>query len=100
MSIALQANTLCAAYFPNKSISLIRSDARPCTLFMLEGVTSADTATSGSPWFALKKSHPAYKENLTLLMSAKLTNKTVHITTSDAMVAECGHIEAVVVELI
>ncbi len=100
LSITLQTNTLYAGYFLNKSISLIRSDARPCTLFMLGGVTSADVATSGSPWFALKKSQPAYKENLTLLMSAKLTNKIVHITTSDGLAAECGHIEAVVVELI
>ena len=89
-----------AGYFAGKTITIIRApDGRPCTFFILDGVSPADTATPNTPWMVIRQSSVGYKENLAILMSAKLTNRPVNVSTSGNVVAECGHVEATVVEL-
>jgi len=47
----------------------------------------------------LRQSHVGYKENLAVLLSAKLAGRPVHVTTTGAFVPERGHVEVTVVEL-
>lgn len=89
-----------AGYFPNKTITIVRApDGRPCTFFILDGVSPADPATPNTPWMALRQSHPGYKENLAILVSAKLTNRPVNVITSGTVASECGHVEVTAIEL-
>lgn len=89
-----------AADFQNKAVQIVRGpDGRPCTFFALEGVSSADPLTPSSPWFVLRQSSSGYKENLALLISAKIAGRPVHVTTNGVVVSECGHVEAYVVML-
>jgi hypothetical protein len=87
-----------AADFGQTKVGAIRGpDNRPCTFFTLEGVVQADGAVPNSPWFVLKNTHPGYKENLTLLMSAKITGAQIIVSTSGRIISECGHAEVVVI---
>ena len=48
----------------------------------------------------LRQAQTGYKENLAVLMSAKLTGRAVNVTTNGTPVSECsGTVEAYVVEL-
>ena len=95
------AESAAAGYFPAKTITIVRApDGRPCTFFILDGVSPADPSTPNTPWMALRQSHPGYKENLAILMSAKLTNRPVNVATSGTVPPECGHVEVTVVELL
>lgn len=88
---------LAGDYF-NKDVSTIRSpDGRPCTFFQLVDITDVDN--TGSPWFALKEGSIGYKEMLTLLISSKIANKKVHISTTGNVPADCGHAEVYAVQM-
>ena len=89
-----------AGSFVGKTITIVRApDTRPCTFFSLDGVYPADPVTPNSGWFVLRQAAVGYKENLAILMSAKLTGRPVNVGTSGTFVSECGAVEAVVVEL-
>ncbi len=89
-----------AADFSNKAVNIIRGpDGRPCTFFILDGVSPADPTTPNTSWMALRQASSGYKENLAILMSAKLTGRVVNVSTTGAVVPECGHVEAYVVML-
>jgi hypothetical protein len=86
--------------FLNKTINIIHPpDSRPCTFFILDGVSAADPATPNTPWMALRQSHVGYRENLAVLMSAKLTGRPVQVVTTGAVVPECGHVDVSVIRL-
>ena len=81
-------------------VNIIRSpDGRPCTFFQLVGVAQADPVKPNDPWFVIRQAHPGYKEMLAILMSAKLTSRNVIVSTAGSVPAECGEVEAYVVQL-
>jgi len=89
-----------AGDFWSKTVNIVRGpDGRPCTFFVLDGVSVADPSTPNTAWFALRQASPGYKENLAILMAAKLSGRPVHVSTTGAVVPECGHVEAYVVML-
>lgn len=47
----------------------------------------------------IRQAAVGYKENLAVLMSAKLTGHPVIVTTTGTVVPECGHVEALVIQL-
>ena len=105
-AVAAAIGTLClfgianAGDFSNKTVNIIRGpDGRPCTFFILDGVSPADPSTPNTPWMVLRQASPGYKENLAILMSAKLTGRPVNVSTTGTVVSECGHVEAYVVML-
>lgn len=75
-------------------------DTRPCYRFTLSGVTVADSAVPGVPWFGIPFSKNGYKETVSTLLAAKAMGKTVHIATTGMMDTDCGHvgIQSVVIE--
>jgi len=89
-----------AADFNNNTVQIIRGpDSRPCTFFLLNNVYPADPLTPNSGWFVLRQNSIGYKENLALLLTAKLSGRTVNISTTGTIVPECGQVEAYVVML-
>jgi hypothetical protein len=82
----------------DKKIGTIRSpDGRPCILFQLIGVSQADPAIPEVPWFAIRQNNPGYKEMLSMIMSAKLTDKLVSVSTSGSIA--CDHADVSVIHL-
>lgn len=72
-----------------KQVSAIHSpDSRPCTFFKLNGVTDADSATPGNPWFAVPQTHLGYDEILSMLITAYTTQTQMSVVTSGL---SCGH---------
>lgn len=89
-----------AADFFNKTITVIRGpDGRPCTSFVLDGVNPADSSTPNTSWMVLCQAGVGYKENLAMLVDAKLSGRPVSVSTTGSVVPECGHVEAYVVML-
>lgn len=96
MTLALAPKVNAAeGWFPDRTIELLGAgDTRPCAFFRLHGVSEAVSAIPGSPWFALPKSHGQFKESFAVLLSAKLTGKTVNVATTGGVHA-CGHAEVI-----
>lgn|SRR6266853_2164882 len=89
---AIAASAAAQTSHIGKTIELLQSpDDRPCTFFMLKGITQSDPITPGNPWFALPKAHIGYKEMLSFLLIAYSSGKTVNVYTSGATVPECGN---------
>jgi hypothetical protein len=85
--------------FPSSTVGYLGGgDTRPCAFLTLNGVSQADPAIPG-PWFALPKAHSQYKETFALLLSAKLTSRTVYVTTTGGINSSCGHAEVLAVSL-
>jgi hypothetical protein len=63
---------------------------RPCTLFMLDGVTTADPVTSGA-WFVLETTMPGYKESVATLMAAKALGQNIQVMTTGTVSSACGY---------
>jgi hypothetical protein len=62
-----------------------------CIYFQLEGVATADSAVSPSPFFALYKTHPGYTQAYAMLLTAKMTGTAVNVTTTGAVAnSVCG----------
>lgn len=66
---------------------------RPCTMFQLEGVGTADPVRPDKPWFALPMSHIGHKETVSILLSALMSGKSVNVVTTGTVSADCGHSE-------
>lgn len=100
IGICCTIGTAYAGDFYNKTVTIIRGpDGRPCTFFVLDGVSPADPITPNTPWMVLRQTSPGYKENLAMLISAKLTGRQVNVSTNGVVAPECGHVEAYVVML-
>ena len=86
-------------WFPGRSVSYLSGgDSRPCAFFTLEGVAQADPAQPNVGWFVLPKTHPQFKETYALLLVAKVTGRTVNVTTS-GLIDACGHAQVISVGL-
>lgn len=71
--------------------SLAAPDSRPCALFTLSGVAMADSSVpNGGGTFALPKSHPSFKEIYALLLSAKLAELPISVSTNGLGNADCS----------
>jgi hypothetical protein len=78
-----------AGLHQNKRIIYVMHDERPCTFFILEGVSQADAVVPGSEWFAMSDQHPAKETLNAMLLSAKISRQKVTVSTSGAIA--CGH---------
>lgn len=86
--------------FAGKTVAALNGgDSRPCAFFTLDGVPEAVSAVPGSPWFVLPIIHPKYKETFALLLSAKLSGRSVYVVTTGG-VHSCGHAEVSAVTLL
>jgi hypothetical protein len=85
--------TTTAASHINKTVEVFHGpDTRECAFFRLIGVSEADPATPGVPWFAVPKTHPGYREIVAILLQARATGAPLqHVATTGAVV--CGHAE-------
>lgn len=97
LCIAGSGSVSAAAHYKKNPYQLHAPDERPCTLFVLHGVSEADPAVPGSPWFALPNSHQGQKEIFSILLSALLSGKTVNVRTSGG--TACGAAEVIAVGL-
>lgn len=76
----------------DKKISTLHSpDARACSFFRLEGVAQADEITPNNPWFGLSFSHPAYDQIFSMMLAARISERTITVVTKSSVV--CGHAE-------
>jgi hypothetical protein len=105
MAIGLAASLFCSNasatdYIGNGyQVGIIRApDGRPCTFFSLVGVSVADPVVPNSAWFAIPQAAVGYKEMLALLLSSKLTGKSVYVSTTGAVNASCGQVEVSVIQ--
>ncbi|PHQ83182.1 MAG: hypothetical protein COB58_10635 [Thalassobium sp.] len=84
-----------ATTYKEKSVGYMRSpDDRPCLLFQLNGVSDVDG--SGNAWFALPTGNN-YKDILSMLLAAKMSDRKVDVSTTGAVAEGCGHTEVVVI---
>ena len=83
---------LAETWHEGKKIAVILRDSRDCTLFTLDGVSQADPVTPGVAWFALAKTHPAYQDFFSMLLTAKASGASVDILASGQL--QCGHAAA------
>lgn len=70
-----------------RPITVFTDGTRPCTFFRLEGVTQADPAQPDE-WFAISRSHPAYAENVAVLLTAKVSKLLINVSTNGTN--QCG----------
>lgn len=87
------ASTAAVQMYHGKRVFEIHVDTtRPCVLFRLDGITDADPANPGSPWFAVLRTHGAYDELFAMLLSAKVSNRNISIWTDGITTAAdaCG----------
>lgn len=73
-------------------IGVTQTDARPCTFFMLQGVTEADPTTPGQPWFAIPASNPNYQVMVSVLLAAKTAHAPISVYTDGTI--SCGYATA------
>ena len=92
-AIVLAANAAHATNYNGYQVDIVRPGGdRPCTLFMLVGVTQADPVAPGSPWFSIPATGtPGYKEMVATLLAAKMGARNIDVVTTGAVPADCGH---------
>src|SRR5687767_8704333 len=62
LSVSLIPTGAIAAVHANREVAAFHApDTRDCSFFQLVGVSEADPAVPGNPWFAVPKSHMGYK---------------------------------------
>ncbi len=83
--------------YSSKTVEIMRLDGRPCLLFQLTGVSNV--GNTGSPWIALKNTHPNFSSIVSILLSAKMADRVVHVSASHTVAQECGHAEATAVQM-
>jgi hypothetical protein len=90
--LTLQSAAAFAGQHDNKTVSGVLQDDRDCVFFTLTGVVD----TSNNPvWFALARSHPAIHELFAMLLTARVMQLPVRVTTTGAGIAGCGGYEGV-----
>lgn len=96
--LSMSVSSILADTYEWHNVSVVRSpDDRPCLFFQLKDVPNVDS--TGNAWFVVKQTHIGYKEILSMIISAKMAEKTISVSTSGSIVPECGHAEVVVVHL-
>jgi hypothetical protein len=82
------------------TISLIYVDqTTSCFFFQLNGVTQADPIAPSDPWFAVPNSSPNLQSIVSMLITAKATNRSLQVVTTGA--TSClGHAAVASVELL
>jgi len=71
--------------------TVLSPDSRPCSFFLLNGVTEADSVVPNNGWFAVPISHSGHDVIISILLTAFTTGKPVNVSTTGA--AQCGHAE-------
>ena len=89
LAMLTQASAALAIDHINKVPMEVQSDAdRPCVIFRLEGVATADPAVSGSEWFAIPKTHPSYNELFAMVLTTKAGKAPISVRTTGG--TACG----------
>lgn len=80
-----------AVHWPNRSVGQLQSsyDGADCIYFTLDGVAEADPVKPGDPWFAIPRTQYGAKDAYAMLLAAKLTGKTVLVSTRGTL--SCGY---------
>jgi len=75
----------------NRSVGQLQStyDGADCIYFTLEGVAEADPVKPGDAWFAIPRTQYGAKDAYAMLLAAKLTGKTVFVSTRGTL--SCGY---------
>jgi len=78
-----------ATVFTGKVKVMRGPDSRPCLLVTMKDVTSVE---GGGPWFAIELSRSSFDLTSSMLLSAKMADRTVKIHTTGGGVAECSNL--------
>lgn len=80
-----------AVNWTSRTVGQLQStyDGADCIYFTLEGVAEADPAKPGDPWFAIPRTQYGAKDAYAMLLAAKLTGKTVFVSTRGTL--SCGY---------
>jgi hypothetical protein len=97
--LALQPGVAAAqTIHDNKVLLDLHEDgARPCALFRLQGVTSADPVT-GTEWFALPRTHLAFSELFAMLLTAAALNRPIYVSTKGTLSCGFAAVDAVLIK--
>ena len=69
-----------------------------CVFFTLNGVSEADPAVPGSPWFAMPRTQTGFNEVYAALLAAKISGTTVTISTTGRPASgACGNYSGIYV---
>ena len=81
-----------AVNWADRTVGQLQStyDGADCIYFTLEGVTEADPVKPGDHWFAIPRTQYGAKDAYAMLLAAKLTGKTVFVSTRGAL-SSCGY---------
>jgi hypothetical protein len=94
ISAMLIASPLHAEIWSGEIRGLLPPDSRPCAFFSIAGVPQVDPVRPNSPWVAVRKDHPSFREIFAFLLAARHTGTPVTVSTSGTAVAQCdGHVE-------
>lgn len=85
--VAITRPVIAATYVQKRARDLLM-DNRSCLFFQLDGVIEADPVMPGNPWFALPKSAPNFQEMHSWILSARLSNTPLNVTTDGTV--SCG----------
>ncbi len=97
--LMLMVSVNCFATTHRSTVATVHSpDNRPCAFFRLDGVNQADPITPNVPWFSVPTSHPGFDMIVTLLITAKITGRTVIVRTTST--SQCGHVTVHNMELL
>jgi hypothetical protein len=80
-----------AANWTDRTVGQLQStyDGADCIYFTLEGVAEADPVKPGDHWFAIPRTQYGAKDAYAMLLAAKLTGKTVFVSTRGTL--SCGY---------
>jgi len=80
-----------AVNWTDRTVGQLQStyDGADCIYFTLEGVAEADPVKPGDHWFAIPRTQYGAKDAYAMLLAAKLTGKTVFVSTRGTL--SCGY---------
>lgn len=81
-----------AVNWTDRTVGQLQStyDGADCIYFTLEGVAEADPVKPGDHWFAIPRTQYGAKDAYAMLLAAKLTGKTVFVSTRGTL-SSCGY---------
>ncbi len=91
MTLSHFASSAYAAAYSGKTVGSVQGffDGADCFYFKLKGVNEADPINPGSDWFAISRSQYGAKDALAVLLTAKASGLTVHVSTRGTLI--CGY---------
>jgi hypothetical protein len=91
MLAAITSSACAAVAYNGKTVGNLQGfyDGADCFYFKLNGVTEADPIKANDPWFAISRSQYGTKDALAVLLAAKVSGMTVHVSTRGTLV--CGY---------